>query len=346
MPTMRRNLGLACVVVFALGVVACGDDDVTAAPEETYPTQRETLPMSLHATAWGMEYWYSAAQGGFENLTGVPYSELACGHCHTSPTRCLDCHTHTDPGEAIVPKSTCLSCHGRQGAEEAMGTTDVHRDRGMVCIDCHTTTEIHGDGHIYNSFLETPSPTCEGCHQTIQQSLAHTVHGSKVSCAACHMETAITCYNCHFQAQVDEKRKLAYGKFKDWLFLGNWNGQVYPMNFQTVEYQNNSFIAYGPFTGHTITQVGRDCTGCHGNAAMNEYLTTGAITVVQWDDVQQKLIPSKGVIPIPPDYETSLLFDFATRQNDQWVFLKHGTDMTQMLYGAPLTTDQMTKLAQ
>ncbi len=57
----------------------------------------------------------------------------------------------------------------------------------------------------------------------------------------------VPCYNCHFQTEIDENRKLAYAKFRDWLFLGNFRGQVYPMNFQSVEYQDNTFIAYGPF---------------------------------------------------------------------------------------------------
>jgi len=26
---------------------------------------------------------------------------------------------------------------------------DVHWERGLACIDCHTTREVHGDGQIY-----------------------------------------------------------------------------------------------------------------------------------------------------------------------------------------------------
>lgn len=33
---------------------------------------------SLHYTANGMAHWYSKENGGLEQLTGIPYSELGC----------------------------------------------------------------------------------------------------------------------------------------------------------------------------------------------------------------------------------------------------------------------------
>jgi len=46
---------------------------------------------------------------------------------------------------------------------------DVHFDAGMHCMDCHTKTEVHGDGHIYGQASCTVTTRCEDCHGTAQQ---------------------------------------------------------------------------------------------------------------------------------------------------------------------------------
>ena len=45
---------------------------------------------SLHYTTNGQRYWYSQENGGLEQLTGIPYDDLACQKCHTAS--CDDCH--------------------------------------------------------------------------------------------------------------------------------------------------------------------------------------------------------------------------------------------------------------
>ncbi len=63
---------------------------------------------------------------------------------------------------------------------------------------------------------------------------------------------------------------------------------------------------------------------------------------------------AKGMIPIPPDWQRALQFDFADftgdvtqpGQKDKWVFLKQGADLMQMFpdYAYPLTDTQLTKM--
>lgn len=43
---------------------------------------------------------------------------------------------------------------------------DLHGQRGMGCVDCHTSKESHGDGHIYSSKPHAVEVTCEMCHGT------------------------------------------------------------------------------------------------------------------------------------------------------------------------------------
>jgi hypothetical protein len=41
---------------------------------------------------------------------------------------------------------------------------DVHYQRGLVCIDCHSSKDLHGDGNIYGKKEEQVALQCETCH--------------------------------------------------------------------------------------------------------------------------------------------------------------------------------------
>lgn len=347
--TLRRfpllALRLLLVPVLVLSGTACDDDD----PMDLVPEPEEDIsaifPVALHATGRGMGYWYEAEQGGFENQTGVPYEQLVCSGCHT-PATCTNCHSDV-PGVTEVPQSVCLGCHGRQRAEIMKQLPDVHKDAGMVCTDCHSLHEMHGDGTPYNSMFEegATDTRCETCHEDISDNISHQTHGEDIACASCHMESAVTCLNCHFASEVEEKRKIAHTKASGWVMLGNFRGKVFPMNFQSVEYYGETFVAYGPFTGHSISDSPRDCGDCHGNNAAADYLRDGTLKIVDWDAGTSKLVNRKGVIPIPPDFITSLRHDFATLDGTTWNFVEEGPDRAHMLFGEPLSTEQIQKLA-
>src|SRR5439155_978891 len=53
--------------------------------------------------------------------------------------------------------------HGHAYSEQ---TPDVHFTKGMVCIDCHTEREVHGDGQIYAKRHYEIELRCETCHGT------------------------------------------------------------------------------------------------------------------------------------------------------------------------------------
>jgi hypothetical protein len=44
---------------------------------------------------------------------------------------------------------------------------DLHHDAGMVCVDCHTGTDVHGNGRIYSTSKQQVDIACEDCHGTI-----------------------------------------------------------------------------------------------------------------------------------------------------------------------------------
>lgn len=366
---MRRFRWILGLTVALLPLAACDDDG--AADDLTEPVVdsaammiaeiQEGFPNSLHATAAGMRDWYDHPDG-FGAMIGVDYETLPCGNCHVPPTgegACATCHDDVQAAaagtEVMDTDVTCVkACHGRQRSEIGMGLPDVHREAGMDCTDCHTSEEIHGDGEADATMFDEGvlTTSCDDCHVAgggaplPPDTRAHRVHGDDLSCQSCHMANGVSCYNCHFADEVENHKKVAYTKFADWVFLGNYRGQVYPMNFQSVEYQGQTYNAWGPFHGHTITQQGRDCRGCHINENVLEYGAEGELKVVHWDADQNKLVNLEGIIPVPPDWSTSLLFDYVTKDGDGsgWRFLETGPDKSHMRFATPLTSSQMDEL--
>ncbi len=100
---------------------------------------------------------------------------------------------------------TCTSCHygdasvgmhfrgfsqlppGAAGGPEVPGTTDtllnrayylsdpsmtppdVHHERGMACVDCHTLGDVMGDGKLHSKMEDAVEISCEDCHGTFER---------------------------------------------------------------------------------------------------------------------------------------------------------------------------------
>ena len=92
------------LLVMTLGLSGCLDEkDGGLMWDASVNIPEVTVPNSLHGTTRGMEYWYSQEQNGFEQFTGVPYEDLACGGCHTT---CQSCH-EGEPGATPVSDDKC-----------------------------------------------------------------------------------------------------------------------------------------------------------------------------------------------------------------------------------------------
>jgi hypothetical protein len=302
-----------------------------------------------------MKTWYDESNLGFEGFTGIPYGQLPCTSCHEPAATggCAACHGEadpcTDPRVDASLDGVCGSCHSRQQAEAAY-FPDVHREQGMDCLECHTKADVMGDGIAYSSMLEEGAidAACEDCHTDLTENAAHLLHIGTVDCSACHVRSVVSCYNCHFETQIQLDRKVAYGQLRDWVFLMNRNGKVHAANFQTVKYGDHTFVALAPFFAHTIARNARDCLDCHGNAAVRDYLEDGVIDVAWWNERTGTLGHVEGVVPVPPDYRSALRFDFLDLDRPGgtvWSFLESGPDSMQILFGEPLTDSQMASLA-
>jgi len=348
---------------------------------------------SLHATRGGKAFWYNADTSmthapapGFESLTNVPitHENVACNLCHPADNldangdpypspypgaSCTDCHA-TKSGMTVT-EAECYGCHGRQGTEKTkLGYSDVHRDAStpLKCWDCHKKEELHGDDGVeYKTMFETGAikVDCGDCHTTAGGTLPdhgyHDPHGGKLHCDACHAQTVISCYNCHFESQVDNHLKRAKQPIHGFVILANRakDGKVGTISFQSLTYQGHSWAAFGPFHSHSITDDGRECKDCHKNFggtidAIEQYNATGEIKFASWNAADSTLGWVKGVIPFPEDYETSFKMDFLTYKGNSsdpvapsknWSYIGEDTwDGHQLFFATPLSKTQMDKL--
>ena len=330
---------------------------------------------SLHATRAGKAHWYDAENGGFESFTNVPIEDMACTQCHGPVDAhgreypgdyapgCSDCHA-ADFG---VDQASCYACHGRQKVEALRKQIpDVHRDAGMVCWDCHSTEDLHGDGTEYVSLGEAGAidSDCSDCHTADSLPAAHAgydPHSGALHCAACHASTVISCYNCHLESQVETHIKRARAQLDNFVILVNRakDGKVGPASFQSITYQGDAFVAFGPYTPHTITREGRTCQDCHvnmggSNESIVEYNATGQIQFAELGD-DGSLSWKTGIVPMPADYQQSFKMEFITFDGDvstpagqdsmNWSSIGKNTwDGHQMLFSSPLTSEQMARL--
>lgn len=355
--------GLEDDVSYTVHVFAVNDDGEVAADNsptiltDFFPWD-EYFETSLHVTGQGKRTFYdSIPNRGFARFTGQGYDELTCKNCHTPSVTggCAACHETADPGLGDeVNTSRCMGCHGRQGAEVAQGFSDVHRDAGMGCMDCHSLGDVHGDGNVYQSQLDPGAidAKCENCHATVPDNSYHSVHGGNMECAACHTQSIITCHNCHWETFEQTNVRKAYGQFKNYRLLLNRNGKVAIGNFQSLNYGSSTFVGFAPFYAHTIARnaLPDGCETCHNNAAVQDWTADGVIDFITWNASTNAFTYRTGVVPIPPNYiQGGLRIDFGTLNapgGTVWSFLKTGADSMHMLYGTPLTATQMNRLAQ
>jgi hypothetical protein len=96
--------------------------------------------------------------------------EYQCIHCHNRGGRTGVSFIGTMESDGYgSPWSTVP---GEKGGKELHGkyynhlTEDVHYQKGMTCIDCHTKQDLHGDGNIYSKKWQAVEIECQDCHGT------------------------------------------------------------------------------------------------------------------------------------------------------------------------------------
>ena len=52
---------------------------------------------------------------------------------------------------------------------KAVHLSSIHLDKGMHCVDCHFSQDVHGNGHIYGEVAAAIEIDCSDCHGTVDR---------------------------------------------------------------------------------------------------------------------------------------------------------------------------------
>jgi hypothetical protein len=349
-------------MLLALILTFIADSVFAATPEETFPT-------SLHARgpSNGRENIY---EHGLGKIVKSSFRDSACQSCHTETyadgtpvgdeyqPSCRDCHV--EPGDS-VDQERCRLCH-----TIGFDRFSVHREAELACMDCHTLSDVHGNGQIQESMYAPGAieAECLDCHEDVFDidNVSHNTHKETVHCSACHLETSQTCYSCHYESFTDgggQYRVLT--RHSDFVMLVNdQNGKVHTATYQTVPYKGKIYVGITPNMTHTIMKAddARNCQDCHNNDAVQQYRDEGRIWVAKWDEEKKSLWLRKGVIPVPPDWSYRLKFDqityvgkpddevpgYPAEDPENWTYVGNIPNRTNIFAAQPLTREQMEKL--
>ena len=184
----------------------------------------ENYQFSLHQNLWG-EKRAVALRSGVSTFDECPQStrEGFNGECMSCHATCGDCHISipNSAGKGFLSShrfrktpdqaNNCMACHGSRIAHDYLGDPeagrkgDVHNDRFMKCMDCHSQVEMHSavdnpdNTHRYNY---SKAPTCtDGCHggadTLASNNLYHLAHFDDLTCHVCHSQPYNNCGGCH-----------------------------------------------------------------------------------------------------------------------------------------------------
>ena len=256
------------IMIMVSGSAMCAEEDCDRCHQDIVAN----FSTSLHHTGAGMfeEYdKYAAGHLGIE-MTEY-YDKWRCNKCHVES--CTQCH----PGQNTyavhvndVTMDVCEPCHGKKQSSTFVGdmpghksqgpNADIHYERGMTCMDCHSADEIHGTGVEHSTQLEATVVRCEGCHKEVSESRSHTIHEDTLDCISCHTGWQLTCEGCHLDTRKGSKAT------SDKFLLGiGADGKVTTFLDMKAVSGNGTHQGYGEWNSHTTTAKGKDCTYCHEN---------------------------------------------------------------------------------
>jgi len=135
-----------------------------------------------------------------------------------------------------------------------LGISDVHRDAGMVCWDCHSQADIHGDGTTYQSMMEPGAmdAACENCHTELPAAHAgYNPHGDRLDCTACHLNFG---GNVEAIQQYNDTGLIKFATLNEDGTL-SWIHGVIPM---PADYESTFKMDFITFDGDVSTPAGQD----------------------------------------------------------------------------------------
>ncbi len=117
-------------------------------------------------------------------------------------------------------------------AKNTVHLADIHLEKGMACIDCHFTQDVHGDGKLYGETRNAVEIGCQDCHGTIYNKATLKTSGpaskSDVSSNLLRMRTPYKEARFYWEdgklwqrSNIDKTRKWEVVQVKDTITPGN-----------------------------------------------------------------------------------------------------------------------------
>ncbi len=150
----------------------------------------ETGINSLSAFDPASESHPSIQKFGEECLTCHLYAEPREGDVYNRQTGCAACHSTSEHTlSTAIPYKQCNACHNR-GNYDLRTMTFIERadhptqrmddyyqpiaqftqcEYTLDCVDCHTRSEVMGDGDIHNDQASVEYVQCKTCHGTLEE---------------------------------------------------------------------------------------------------------------------------------------------------------------------------------
>ena len=109
------------------------------------------------------------------SMTATPDTDL-CTRCHYGDAsiglnfRGLSQLPPGAPGGPDIPGTTNVQLNRTFYLNDPEVTPpDIHHERGMHCIDCHTNSDVMGDGKLHGQMEHAVEISCEACHGTFSE---------------------------------------------------------------------------------------------------------------------------------------------------------------------------------
>ncbi|MCK4668161.1 cytochrome c3 family protein [Candidatus Dependentiae bacterium] len=291
MKQIKNFVVLIVIAIMSLSVVTTALATEDSQPdfgrcEMCHADIAKNFSTSMHYNAYGMRSEYERGAAGQYGIDMDLIYEDNCAGCHA--TTCTVCHGENGHDQEITI-DTCDACHFTKQTSTFIGDmpkhksegphADIHYEKGLTCMDCHSAKEMHGDGNIYNTQQQAVTTACEDCHispgkvvkemdvtQYTTEISAHEIHDGKLDCAACHAGWTTTCVNCHLDILEAEGIKKADKIVIDEFYLAEGiDGLIKPFLKQSTSYGDDTHTGYAAWMPHTITDEPKDCAFCHEN---------------------------------------------------------------------------------
>jgi hypothetical protein len=90
-----------------------------------------------------------------------------CLHCHNGGEGRIVGFGYTGKAPNFLKQNDGKNLTQLYGVHTIHTKEDIHFQRGMDCIDCHNSKDVHGDGEIYDRMSSCVAVRCETCHGTV-----------------------------------------------------------------------------------------------------------------------------------------------------------------------------------